>query len=158
MKAVILPIKCALLLLLFFHLLPTSICQKELLHEIQGWNYRDGERVNIQGLKSITRMLEKWGNSIFEQMKYSLLSHPNTLLPELSSLRPVSEAIDNLLKQVHSMKKRLASLNERLNLMSRALFPIQYKAVKSQRLSSVRLRRLPRVRRRMYLQRQTQRN
>uniref|UniRef100_A0ACB8FN71 Uncharacterized protein n=1 Tax=Sphaerodactylus townsendi TaxID=933632 RepID=A0ACB8FN71_9SAUR len=84
MKAVLLSIKCALPLL-FFHLLPTTICQKEFPHEIQGWNYRDGaDRVNIEGLKSITRMLEKWGNGIFWQMKYSLLSHPNTLLPELS--------------------------------------------------------------------------
>ncbi|XP_061495353.1 uncharacterized protein LOC133390554 isoform X2 [Rhineura floridana] len=116
------------------------------------------DQVNIQGIKSFTRMLEKWGNSIFWQMKHSLLSHPNTLLPEFSSLRPVSEAIDNLLKQVHSMKKRLAELNERLTLMSRTLFPIRYKALRSQRLSSTPLRRLPLKQKRMYMERRPQRN
>ncbi|XP_077791038.1 uncharacterized protein LOC144328984 isoform X2 [Podarcis muralis] len=142
MKALVVPIVGTLTLLLFFHLLPSSSCQKAFQNHIQEWNYREGaDKVNIQGIKSFTRTLEKWGNSIFWQMKHSLLSHPDALLPELSSLRPISEAIDNLLKQVLSMKKRLAELNERLSVMSRTLFPIRYKAQRSQRLGSIHLRR-----------------
>lgn len=51
MKAVILPIKRTLPLLLLFHLLPTGICQKEFLHEIQGWNYRDGGKWCQEGIR-----------------------------------------------------------------------------------------------------------
>uniref|UniRef100_A0A8D2KZ81 Uncharacterized protein n=1 Tax=Varanus komodoensis TaxID=61221 RepID=A0A8D2KZ81_VARKO len=151
MKTLITPIKGALPFLLFFHFLPSSVCQKELLNQIQHWNYREGaEKVNIQGIKSITRLLERWGNSIFWQMKHLFLTHPDTLLPELSSLHPVSEAIENLLKQVISIKKRLAELNDRLKVMGRKLFPIWYKALRSQRLSRIQLRRLALKRKRMY--------
>uniref|UniRef100_A0A8D0CE89 Uncharacterized protein n=1 Tax=Salvator merianae TaxID=96440 RepID=A0A8D0CE89_SALMN len=145
--------------LLFFHLLPSSITRKKFQNEIQEWNYREGaDKVNIQGIKSTTQILEKWGNSIFWQTKNSLLSHPCTLLPELSSLQPVSEAIDNLLKQVHSIKKRLEELNERLNIMSRKLFPIRYKALRSQRHRTIKLRRLPLKQRRWYIWRTAQKN
>ncbi|XP_072856297.2 uncharacterized protein LOC140707338 [Pogona vitticeps] len=159
MKAVKMLIVGTFPLLLYICLLPVGLCQKELQNQIQEWNYREGaDKVNIQGIKSITRVLEKWANSIFWQTKHSLLSHPNVLLPELSSLQPVSEAIDNLLKQVNSMKKRLAELNERLNVISRALFPIRYKALRSQRLSSIYLRNRPVKRNGIYVWRRTRRN
>lgn len=160
MKTLISPVLSAVLLLLFFHLLPSGICQKKYPNQIEEWNYREGaEKVNIQGVKSITQVLEKWGNSIFWQMKYSLLSHPSMLLPEVSSVRPISEAIDNLLKQVHSMKKRLAELTERLNIMDRVLIPIRFKALRSRRLNSSQPRRLPLLlRRRIYAHRPVQRN
>uniref|UniRef100_A0ABM5GF79 Uncharacterized protein isoform X1 n=2 Tax=Pogona vitticeps TaxID=103695 RepID=A0ABM5GF79_9SAUR len=159
MKAVKMSMLGAFPLLLYICLLSVGLCQKELQNQIQEWNYREGaDKVNIQGIKSITRVLEKWANSIFWQTKHSLLSHPNVLLPELSSLQPVSEAIDNLLKQVNSMKKRLAELNERLNVISRALFPIRYKALRSQRLSSIYLRNRPVKRNGIYVWRRTRRN
>ncbi|KAH0616806.1 hypothetical protein JD844_028206 [Phrynosoma platyrhinos] len=159
MNVLMIPITGALPFLLFCYLLPVTSGQKDFLNQIEEWNYREGaDKVNIQGVKSITHILENWGNSIFWQLKYTLLSHPNALLPELSSLSPVSEAIDNLLKQVHSIKKRLAELNERLNVMSKILFPIQYKALRSQRLSNIHLRRRPVKRNRMYIRRQAQMN
>ncbi|KAM6437736.1 uncharacterized protein PHA67_024345 isoform 1-T2 [Liasis olivaceus] len=143
MKTLTKPILGALPLLLLFHSLPSSLCKKEFLDQIQEWDYREGaDKVNVQGTKSITRLLEKWGNSIFWQIKFSLLSHPDTLLPELSSLRPASEAIDNLLKQVNSIKTRLAELNEKLSIMNRTLLPLRYKAGKSQTLSNLQLQRL----------------
>ncbi|KAJ6656394.1 hypothetical protein lerEdw1_003897 [Lerista edwardsae] len=159
MKTLMLPLISAVPFLLFFHLLPSGICQKKYLNQIEEWNYREGaEKVNIQGIKSITRMLEKWGNSIFWQMKHSLLSHPNTLLPEVSSLRPISGAIDNLLKQVQSMKKRLAELTERLNIMNRALVSVRYKTLRSPRLNSVPPRRLPLWRQRIFARRPPRRS
>uniref|UniRef100_A0ABM5GF70 Uncharacterized protein isoform X2 n=1 Tax=Pogona vitticeps TaxID=103695 RepID=A0ABM5GF70_9SAUR len=86
MKAVKMSMLGAFPLLLYICLLSVGLCQKELQNQIQEWNYREGaDKVNIQGIKSITRVLEKWANSIFWQTKHSLLSHPNVLLPELSS-------------------------------------------------------------------------
>ncbi|KAJ7329990.1 hypothetical protein JRQ81_016164 [Phrynocephalus forsythii] len=159
MKPFIMSIVGVFPLLLYIYLLPVGLCQKELQNQIQEWNYREGaDKVNIQGIRSITRMLEKWANGIFWQTKHSLLSHPNVLLPELSSLRPVSEAIDNLLKQVNSMKKRLAELNQRLNVISRTLFPIWYKALRSQRLNTIHLRNRAMKRNRIYVWRRTRRN
>ncbi|KYO17470.1 hypothetical protein Y1Q_0020075 [Alligator mississippiensis] len=158
MKALLPAITCAVTLL-FFLLLPSSSCQKDFLNQCQRWNYREGDKVNIQGIKSLTRTLEKWGNSIFWQMKYSLLNNPNALLPEFSSLRPVSTAVDDLLREVRSITKRLAELNERLRIISKTISPIRYNALRSQRLSSVQLQRLPfHQRRRMYIRRRPQRN
>ncbi|XP_074840037.1 uncharacterized protein LOC142007323 isoform X1 [Carettochelys insculpta] len=154
MKAWLLSIMGALPVLLFFLLLLSCSCQKDFLNELQSWNYREGaDKVNIHGINSVTRMLEKWGNGIFWQMKHSLLSHPNTLLPEFSSFHPISAALDDLVRQVRSMKKRLEELNERLNVMSRTLSPVRYNALRGQRLRSVQLRRLPFQRRRMYIRR-----
>lgn len=42
------------------------------------------DKVNIEGVYSITQTLEKWGNDIFWQMKHTLLNNPNALLPEFS--------------------------------------------------------------------------
>ena len=42
------------------------------------------DKVNIGGINSITQTLEKWGNSIFWQMKHILLNNPESLLPEIS--------------------------------------------------------------------------
>ncbi|KAG6924969.1 hypothetical protein G0U57_016006, partial [Chelydra serpentina] len=157
LKAWLASIMGVLPVLLFFFLLLNCSCQKDFLNQLQRWNYREGaDKVNIHGINSVTRMLEKWGNSIFWQMKHSLLSHPNNLLPEFSSLHPVSEALDDLLREVRSMKKRLEELNERLSVMSRTLFPIRFNALRGQRLSSVQLRRLPFQRRRMYIRRRVQ--
>ncbi|KAG8138046.1 hypothetical protein E2320_003977 [Naja naja] len=157
MKVLTKPIIDALPLLLLFHFLPNSLCQKEFLDQIQEWDYRDGaDKVNVQGTKSITRILEKWGNSIFWQIKFSLLSHPDTLLPELSSLRPASEAIDNLLKQVDSIKSRLAELNERLRIIERTPVVIRYKARRSQKFTNLQLQRL--LEKRTHAWRRAQRN
>ncbi|KGL85666.1 hypothetical protein N309_00091, partial [Tinamus guttatus] len=72
-------------LFLFFVLLPCSKCQKDFEDQHQKWNYREGaDKVNIKGVDSITRTLEKWGNSIFWEMKNTLMNNPNALLPEFS--------------------------------------------------------------------------
>jgi len=42
------------------------------------------DKVNIEGINSITQTLEKWGSGIFWQMKHTLLNNPNALLPEFS--------------------------------------------------------------------------
>ncbi|KFP95031.1 hypothetical protein N329_08415, partial [Haliaeetus albicilla] len=72
-------------LLLFFILLPCSKSQDDFLDQHQKWNYREGaDKVNIEGINSITQTLEKWGNGIFWQMKHTLLNNPNALLPDFS--------------------------------------------------------------------------
>ncbi|KAM9028582.1 uncharacterized protein PRD47_013522 isoform 3-T4 [Ara ararauna] len=73
-------------LFLFFILLPFSKSQEDFLDQHQEWNYREGaDKVNIEGINSLTQTLEKWGNGIFWQMKDALLNNPNALLPEFSS-------------------------------------------------------------------------
>ncbi|KFV88961.1 hypothetical protein N327_07479, partial [Fulmarus glacialis] len=140
-------------LFLFFVLLPCSKSQEEFLDH-QKWNYREGaDKVNIEGINSITQTLEKWGNGIFWQMKHTL---PNALLPEFSSLRPVSAAVDNLVREVQSIRKRLEELNERLNVISKTILPIRMNALQSQRRGNTQLRRLPMHRRRLYARRRPQ--
>ncbi|XP_076192403.1 uncharacterized protein LOC143159454 [Aptenodytes patagonicus] len=146
-------------LFLFFVLLPCSKSREEFLDQHQKWNYREGaDKVNIEGINSITQTLEKWGNGIFWQMKHTLLNNPNALLPEFSSLRPVSAAVDNLVREVQSIRKRLEELNERLNVISKTVLPIRLNALQSQRRGNTQLRRLPMHRRRLYARRRPQRS
>uniref|UniRef100_A0A8B9R3C8 Uncharacterized protein n=1 Tax=Anas platyrhynchos TaxID=8839 RepID=A0A8B9R3C8_ANAPL len=143
-------------LFLFFIFSP---CCKSQEDQYQKWDYRDGaDKVNIEGVNSITQTLEKWGNSIFWQMKHTLLNNPNALLPEISSLRPVSAAVDNLVREVQSIRKRLEELNERLNVINKAVLPIRLNALQSQRRGNTQLRRLPMHRRRLYARRRLQRS
>ncbi|KFZ48945.1 hypothetical protein N338_11505, partial [Podiceps cristatus] len=142
-------------LFLFFVLLPGSKSQEDFMDQHQKWNYREGaDKVNIEGINSITQTLEKWGNSIFWQMIF--LNNPNALLPEFSSLRPVSASVDNLVREVQSIRKRLEELNERLNVISKTVLPIRVNALQSQRRGNTQLRRLPMHRRRLYARRRPQ--
>ncbi|KAM3673508.1 uncharacterized protein VK521_002334 isoform 1-T1 [Ammospiza maritima maritima] len=144
-------------LFLLFILLPCSKSQEDFLDQHQKWNYREGaDKVNIEGVYSITQTLEKWGNDIFWQMKHTLLNNPNALLPEFSSLRPVSAAVDNLVREVQSIRKRLEELNERLNVISKTVLPLRLNALQSQRRGNTQLRRLPTHRRRLYARRRPQ--
>ncbi|KFQ17110.1 hypothetical protein N331_04175, partial [Merops nubicus] len=139
-------------LLLFFILSPCSESQEDFLDQHQTWNYRAGaDKVNVEGITSITQTLEKWGNDIFWQMKHTLLNNPNSLLPELSSLRPVSAAVDNLVREVKVMRRRLEELNERLGVISRTILPLRL-SLQSQGRGSAQLRRLP-MHRRLYTRR-----
>ncbi|KFW87261.1 hypothetical protein N305_13943, partial [Manacus vitellinus] len=136
-----------LTLFLLFILLPCSKSQEDFLDQHQKWNYREGaDKVNIEGVNSITQTLEKWGNDI----------NPNALLPEFSSLRPVSAAVDNLVREVQSIRKRLEELNERLNVISKTILPLRLNALQSQRRGNTQLRRLPIHRRRLYVRRRPQ--
>ncbi|KFV13487.1 hypothetical protein N340_10722, partial [Tauraco erythrolophus] len=142
-----------LALFLLFILLPCSKSQEDFLDQHQKWNYREGaDKVNIEGIDSITQTLEKWGNSIFWQMKHTLI----LLYYSLCSLRPVSAAVDNLMREAQSIRKRLEELNERLNVISKTVHPIRLNALQSQRRGNTQLRRLPMHRRRLYARRRPQ--
>eukprot|EP00076_Gallus_gallus_P023169 XP_015144850.1 heme-binding protein 1 isoform X2 [Gallus gallus] len=146
-------------LFLFFILLPCSKSQEDFLDHSLKWDYREGaDKVNIGGINSITQTLEKWGNSIFWQMKHILLNNPESLLPEISSLRPVSAAVENLVREVQAIRKRLEELNERLNVINKAVLPIRINVLQSQRRGNTQLRRLPMHRRRLPARMRLQRN
>ncbi|KFO96036.1 hypothetical protein N300_13141, partial [Calypte anna] len=136
---------------------PCSKSQEDILGQHLKWDYREGaDKVNIEGISSITQTLEKWGNSIFWQMKHTLLNNPHALLPEFSSLHPVSAAVDNLVREVYSIRKRLEELSERLNVLNKTVLPIRLNALQSQRRGNTQLRRLPIHRRRLYARRRPQ--
>ncbi|KFQ71475.1 hypothetical protein N335_07526, partial [Phaethon lepturus] len=140
-------------LFLFFILLPCSKSQEDFLDQHQKWNYREGaDKVNIEGINSITQTLEKWGNGIFWQMKHTLI----LLYYSFFSLRPVSAAVDNLVREVQSIRKRLEELNERLNVINKTVLPIRLNALQSQRRGNTQLRRIPMHRRRLYARRRPQ--
>lgn len=76
----------------------------------------------------------------------------------LCSLRPVSAAVENLVREVQAIRKRLEELNERLNVINKALLPIRINVLQSQRRGNTQLRRLPMHRRRLPARRRLQRN
>ncbi|XP_071983288.1 uncharacterized protein [Engystomops pustulosus] len=93
---------------------------KDVIHQLEKWNYREGAgKVNLLGTRSITRTLEKWGNEIFSEGKNILMYQPQVLLPDYTGIRSLAEAIDDLLRDVNSLKKRLHELNERLDNINR---------------------------------------
>lgn len=92
-------------------------------------------RVDLQGKHSITQTLENWGNNIFFQCKNILMNRPQMLLPEYSRVGPLSEALDDLLKEMLALKKRLVELNGRLDAAGKALPPIAHNAALGKRSS-----------------------
>ncbi|RMC03315.1 hypothetical protein DUI87_20510 [Hirundo rustica rustica] len=62
--------------------------------------------------------------------------------------RNKGHAVDNLVREVQSIRKRLEELNERLNVISKTVLPLRLNALQSQRRGNTQLRRLLTHRRR----------
>uniref|UniRef100_A0A668ATY3 Si:ch211-243a20.3 n=1 Tax=Myripristis murdjan TaxID=586833 RepID=A0A668ATY3_9TELE len=79
------------------------------------WNYRDGaDNVNVASVRSVTRVLDAWGKRIFNEIKTLLHSQPSTLLPDYSRVRPLSESVSDLFREVSLLHRRITELSHRL--------------------------------------------
>ncbi|XP_037530897.1 uncharacterized protein si:ch211-243a20.3 [Nematolebias whitei] len=79
------------------------------------WNYKEGaDSVNVASVRSVTRVLDTWGKRIFSEIKTLLHSQPNTLLPDYSRVRPLSESINDLFREVSQLHLRISELSHRL--------------------------------------------
>ncbi|TRY99503.1 hypothetical protein DNTS_020814 [Danionella cerebrum] len=90
------------------------------------WNYREGganlivfaltaaENVNVANVRSVTRVLDVWGKRIFKEIKTLLHSQPSALLPDYSRVRPLSESLNDLFREVSHLQRRITDLNNRL--------------------------------------------
>ncbi|KAJ8377355.1 hypothetical protein AAFF_G00260840 [Aldrovandia affinis] len=79
------------------------------------WNYREGaDNVNIASVRSVTRVLDVWGKRIFNEIKHLLHSQPSALLPDYSRVRPLSESLNDLFREVSQLQRRIAELTNRL--------------------------------------------
>ncbi|XP_076026406.1 uncharacterized protein LOC143016132 [Genypterus blacodes] len=79
------------------------------------WNYREGaESVNVASVRSVTRVLDAWGKRIFSEIKTLLHSEPTTLLPDYSRVRPLSESVNDLFREVSLLHRRITELTHRL--------------------------------------------
>ncbi|KAL7845642.1 hypothetical protein AOLI_G00238340 [Acnodon oligacanthus] len=79
------------------------------------WNYREGaENVNVANVRSVTRVLDAWGKRIFNEIKTLLHSQPSALLPDYSRVRPLSESLNDLFREVSHLQRRITDLNHRL--------------------------------------------
>ncbi|KAM8842725.1 uncharacterized protein ACB058_014295 [Synchiropus picturatus] len=82
------------------------------------WNYREGaDRVNVASVRSVTRVLDVWGKRIFNEIKTLLHSQPTTLLPDYSRVRPLSESVNDLFREVSLLHRRITELTRRLATM-----------------------------------------
>ncbi|XP_072129063.1 uncharacterized protein [Mobula birostris] len=104
--------------------------------EHRTWNYREGaDMVNINGVRSITRLLNHWGNRIFKQVKETVLSKPQEVLPDYARIQPFSEALEDLFREARLLKRRLGVLTETLSGLERAVAQVGYgKPVKVKRV------------------------
>ncbi|XP_047434621.1 uncharacterized protein si:ch211-243a20.3 [Mugil cephalus] len=79
------------------------------------WNYREGaDSVNVASVRSVTRVLDAWGKRIFSEIKTLLHSQPSTLLPDYSRVRPLSESVNDLFREVSLLHRRITELSHRL--------------------------------------------
>ncbi|XP_072239960.1 uncharacterized protein [Leuresthes tenuis] len=79
------------------------------------WNYREGaDSVNVATVRSVTRVLDTWGKRIFSEIKTLLHSQPSTLLPDYSRVRPLSESVNDLFREVSLLHHRITELSHRL--------------------------------------------
>ncbi|XP_061761950.1 uncharacterized protein si:ch211-243a20.3 [Nerophis ophidion] len=79
------------------------------------WNYREGvDRVDVTSQRSVTQLLDVWGKEMFKEIKSLLRSQPNTLLPDYSRVRLLSETIHDLLREVSLLRQRISELSRRL--------------------------------------------
>ncbi|KAJ3615106.1 hypothetical protein NHX12_018674 [Muraenolepis orangiensis] len=79
------------------------------------WNYREGaDSVNVATVRSVTRVLDAWGKRIFNEIKTLVHSQPTALLPDYSRVRPLSESVNDLFREVSLLHKRITELTHRL--------------------------------------------
>ncbi|CAL1601545.1 unnamed protein product [Knipowitschia caucasica] len=79
------------------------------------WNYREGaDHVNVATVRSVTRVLDAWGKRIFNEIKTLLHSQPSALLPDYSRVRPLSESVNDLFREVSLLHLRITELTHRL--------------------------------------------
>ncbi|XP_037328495.2 uncharacterized protein si:ch211-243a20.3 [Pungitius pungitius] len=79
------------------------------------WNYREGaDSVNVASVRSVTRVLDVWGKRIFREIKTLLHSEPSSLLPDYSRVRPLSESVNDLFREVSLLRMRITELSHRL--------------------------------------------
>ncbi|KAK2816939.1 hypothetical protein Q5P01_025130 [Channa striata] len=79
------------------------------------WNYREGaDSVNVASVRSVTRVLDAWGKRLFNEIKTLLHSQPSTLLPDYSRVRPLSESVNDLYREVSLLQHRITELSHRL--------------------------------------------
>ncbi|XP_065814694.1 uncharacterized protein si:ch211-243a20.3 [Labrus bergylta] len=79
------------------------------------WNYREGaDSVNVATVRSVTRVLDAWGKRIFNEIRTLLHSQPSTLLPDYSRVRPLSESLNDLFREVSLLRRRITELSHRL--------------------------------------------
>ncbi|KAI3353276.1 hypothetical protein L3Q82_019816, partial [Scortum barcoo] len=79
------------------------------------WNYREGaDSVNVASVRSVTRVLDAWGKRIFNEIKTLLHSQPSTLLPDYSRVRPLSESLNDLFREVSLLRRRITELSHRI--------------------------------------------
>ncbi|XP_072319386.1 uncharacterized protein [Eucyclogobius newberryi] len=79
------------------------------------WNYREGaDHVNVASVRSVTRVLDVWGKRIFNEIKTLLHSQPSALLPDYSRVRPLSESVNDLFREVSLLHRRITELTHRL--------------------------------------------
>lgn len=79
------------------------------------WNYREGaDSVDVASVRSVTRVLDAWGKHIFREIKTLLHSQPSTLLPDYSRVRPLSESLNDLFREVSLLRHRISELSRRL--------------------------------------------
>ncbi|XP_077936781.1 uncharacterized protein LOC120825003 isoform X1 [Gasterosteus aculeatus] len=79
------------------------------------WNYREGaDRVDVASVRSVTRVLDVWGKRIFREIKTLLHSEPSSLLPDYSRVRPLSESVNDLFREVSLLRMRITELSRRL--------------------------------------------
>ncbi|KAL2076517.1 hypothetical protein ACEWY4_027887 [Coilia grayii] len=92
---------------------PTCGISNEL--DYGNWNYREGaDSVDVSYVRSVTRVLDSWGKKIFSDIKTLLHSQPSTLLPDYSRVRPLSESLNDLFREVLHLQRRITDLNHRL--------------------------------------------
>ncbi|XP_063055497.1 uncharacterized protein si:ch211-243a20.3 [Engraulis encrasicolus] len=92
---------------------PTGGMSNEL--DYGNWNYREGaESVDVSHVRSVTRVLDSWGKKLFSDIKTLLHSQPSALLPDYSRVRPLSESLNDLFREVLHLQRRITDLNHRL--------------------------------------------
>ncbi|XP_026870609.2 uncharacterized protein si:ch211-243a20.3 [Electrophorus electricus] len=102
-----------LLVIIVMLLGPSLALSNEL--DYGNWNYREGaENVNVANVRSVTRLLDAWGKRIFNEIKALLHSQPSALLPDYSRVRPLSESLNDLFREVSHLQRRITDLNNRI--------------------------------------------
>ncbi|XP_064179993.1 uncharacterized protein si:ch211-243a20.3 [Anguilla rostrata] len=106
---------CVTLVLVILAALATPLAGEDNELDHGYWNYREGaDNVNVASVRSVTRVLDAWGKRIFNEIKHLLHSQPTALLPDYSRVRPLSESLNDLFREVSLLQRRISELSNRL--------------------------------------------
>ncbi|KAL4658202.1 hypothetical protein GN956_G2964 [Arapaima gigas] len=107
-------------------LVALSSAQKTKRQPVVEWNSRaEAQKMDSKRCANLTLVLDNWKFAIMNQVKDLLLHDPSKVLPDYARIKPLSEALGDLYKELKGLKEHLGRLTNKFDQVEAFVDDIQ---------------------------------